>query len=472
MRKVYIKRALLNEDVTITDPTLAQQYLAVKKQMADKKMKRDQSMKTVNQIDNEINILEKNLIAIETKSNSASISSNKEKPAENQQQPTQQTAGTQPTPAANESVSDLLVPREYPTIDEYREAVILAIDEISNDGETLAYIHDDDIQESYELQESPEETARQIVDMDKWGTATQIVDMDKWGKDGEMDEDGYIGGDTQGKIIANRLTPIRKVQESVYSDILNNIENEISKLTSIKDFVAQFNDEEPNVDIDINIDTEDEDSYDEAPPEVLPAIPVETPEVAPLDLTQFKSPGVNVREIDNDIVFPSLEDKDYDNTSDEIEDVEKEEPFMPSEDDRIVDETLKAEDKKKPFVPSLLEDEEELETELDLMNYEDDDEPRDEYVFHIRANPELETEVIAKIYRDSEDDNWTARVVKGDEEPLQSMEFDHRLDKLEIIGYLADMYDEIEIIDPKEYEYLLDDKEKIDKEYYKDELEN
>ena len=67
MPKVYIKRKKLNEDINITDPTLAQQYLAVRKQIADKNTKKDQLMKSVNQIDSEINILEKNLIAIQTK---------------------------------------------------------------------------------------------------------------------------------------------------------------------------------------------------------------------------------------------------------------------------------------------------------------------------------------------------------------------------------------------------------------------
>lgn len=56
----------INEDVIIP-ATLSQQYLAVKKQIADRQTQKDQLMKQVNQKDNEINILTKNLIAIETK---------------------------------------------------------------------------------------------------------------------------------------------------------------------------------------------------------------------------------------------------------------------------------------------------------------------------------------------------------------------------------------------------------------------
>lgn len=65
--KVYIKRKRLNEDISINDPGLAQQYLAVKKQITDKNTKRNQLMRSVNQIDSEIDILNKNLIVIETK---------------------------------------------------------------------------------------------------------------------------------------------------------------------------------------------------------------------------------------------------------------------------------------------------------------------------------------------------------------------------------------------------------------------
>ena len=142
-------------------------------------------------------------------------------------------------------------------------------------------------------------------------------------------------------------------------------------------------------------------------------------------------------------------------------------PFELTEDEKLIDETLKIEEDKPPYVPELLE-KEDIENELELMNYEEDDEPQDEYVFHIKMDEGTEDEIIAKVYRDNEDDYWTVRVVKGDEEPLQSMKFDPVLDKLDIIGYLADMYNDVETIDHKEYEYLISDKDKVDKEYYED----
>lgn len=59
-------KKIINEDVTI--PTeLTQQYLNVKKQISDKMSQKDALMKQVTQKETEINILNKNLIAIEAK---------------------------------------------------------------------------------------------------------------------------------------------------------------------------------------------------------------------------------------------------------------------------------------------------------------------------------------------------------------------------------------------------------------------
>ncbi|MEK0338477.1 MAG: hypothetical protein QQN41_13695, partial [Nitrosopumilus sp.] len=102
MSKVFIKRKKLNENITITDPILAQQYLAVRKQMVDKKTKRDQLIRNVNQIDSELNLLEKNLIAIETKS------AQKTGEVNVQQQPKKQELQPAENLETNESLSEEL----------------------------------------------------------------------------------------------------------------------------------------------------------------------------------------------------------------------------------------------------------------------------------------------------------------------------------------------------------------------------
>jgi len=114
-------------------------------------------------------------------------------------------------------------------------------------------------------------------------------------------------------------------------------------------------------------------------------------------------------------------------------------------------------------------------------DFEDEDEEEDEninsdedslegdYVFALRVVDNNEEEdIIAKFYKDEDDDFWKARVVQGSEEPIESMQFDPDMDKVDIIDHLANMFDEVEEIDVDEYEDLLDDKEKVDDVFYDD----
>lgn len=421
-KKVYITRKKLNEEVTITDPTLAQQYLAVKKQIVDKTTKRDQLLRNANQIDSEINILNKNLIALETKA--VQQGGEKTVKSENQAQQNQAQNQTQPQQEVAESVEPMeenfnTLPKKYTDIDDYREEVISFIDKTFNDGESLVYLFDDILDIGFETQAPPSEVAKTIIGM-------------------ELNVRNKMQSKTN-----------ESLNESVYDDMISNIEKEFKKLSDIKDYIENYDREEEyetasTSDELIDIQPKDVDNDDNTEEYIIPPIPI-----GDEDDIEVTSPFT-----DDDNLVPDEEEVN----------LRKYDPFFPSTDERIVDETLKAED-KPPYVPDLVEAED-VETELELLNYEDEDQLVDEYLFHVRLNGESDREIIAKFYRDDEDDDWTVRVVKGDEEPLQSMQFDRRLDNLDIIGYLADMYDEVEIIDPKEYEYLLDDKEKVDAEYY------
>ncbi len=430
MPKVYITRKKLNEDVTITDPTLAQQYLAVKKQITDKMTKRDQVLRSANQIDSEINILNKNLIAIETKAVQQGGQATVKNPTENKQQAQVQ---NQPQQAQAQEVVESLetveenfntMPEKYNNIDDYREKVIKFIDETFNDGETLVYLFDDILDIGFETQADPSEVAKTIIGM-------------------ELKAKGKTG-------------PNESVNESVYDDMISGIEKELTKLSDIRGYIEDYDKDDEyqtastaDEVIDIEQNNIESDNEDEDEEYIIPPIYVGDEDENEVKYVETTNPFID------DDNFPE----------DEVDLEKDDDPFMPSEDDRIVDETLKVDEDKSPYIPDLVEAED-IETELEMLNYEDDDQPTDEYLFHVRLNPESDREIIAKFYRDDEDDDWTVRVVKGDEEPLQSMQFDKRLDKLAIIGYLADMYEEVEIIDPKEYEYLLDDKEKVDTEYY------
>lgn len=111
-------------------------------------------------------------------------------------------------------------------------------------------------------------------------------------------------------------------------------------------------------------------------------------------------------------------------------------------------------------------DREEFDEEEDV---EDEDSLEGDYVFAVKViDGDEEEDIIAKFYRDEEEDFWKARVVQGSEEPIESMQFDPEMEKLDIIEHLATIYDEVEEIDTDDYEEMLDDKEVIDDIFYDD----
>jgi len=405
--KVYMRTntRIINEDVAITDPTMAQQYLVVKKQITDKQSKKDMLMKQVNQVDNEINILQKNLLAIEMK---ATGQAQKQPKAEKTQQPAQQAQ----QPATNTAENQQQTSESFAPQFSFRDLVKQELANMDEDGNRLINEYADVVEALEKKGTSPEETALVILQLEyDWYDSEEEHQLAK-----QAWTESYIGGDTAGKVAANARTPIRRVDESVYDDINGLLDKELRKLSDIKGYIESIN----------NTTEDDNEPYSPVPENIY-----------------------NVQTDDQTDGVPSAMDV-----------------FAKTEEEEVIDETLKVED-KPPYVPPLVE-KEDIETELSMLDHEEEDEPIDNYVFHIRVNGGLDDEIIAKVYKEDEDDTWVVRVVKGDEEPLQSMQFDERLNKLDIIGYIADIYKDVEIIDHKEYEYLLDDKEKVDSEYYDD----
>jgi len=100
---------------------------------------------------------------------------------------------------------------------------------------------------------------------------------------------------------------------------------------------------------------------------------------------------------------------------------------------------------------------------------EEDDMDESDYVFAIRAEDSGgEEEIIAKFYKNSDDDFWKVRVVKGSEEPLESMQFDPDMDLVSILEKIVEIYDDVEEVDMDEYEDLLNDREEEDEKYEED----
>jgi len=134
----------------------------------------------------------------------------------------------------------------------------------------------------------------------------------------------------------------------------------------------------------------------------------------------------------------------------------------------------------------LIESMAEEETDLDVFADDVDDEAmlideplevepgeslEGDYVFTLLIEDENgEEDIIAKFYKNEDDDYWRVRVVQGDEEPLESMQFDPELEMVDIIEKIAEIpgYTAVEEMETQEYEDLLDDKEIIDNAFYDD----
>jgi hypothetical protein len=530
MKKVFIKR-FINEDINISDPALTQQYLAVEKQIADKQTKKAQQSKIINQIDNEINILQKNLIAIKQKDSSNQQKSqpsaenkqnnNNQHTQTNTNQVNQPTQTNQQNTQSNESYTGQL--KRSKKINNYREKVIDYIDKNFHDGETIVHEHEYLLLKCFNSQKSSKYAANIIMKLAK-------------------SNEGYIGGDNYNKSIANATTPIKehynylneleqlppKPKEQILKDLALLPKEKLNKLLLNTAYEGSLVRVRYLLDAGADVEVKDNDGqtalmiaswygYKEVVQVLLAAgadvevkdndgwtalmyaLKYKYKEIVQIlrNAGAKKSVKENLNEsVYNDVLnniqkeIDKLSDiKTYienydDNSQDDLqttlqsykdgvsdEVTNSKNPFTPSEDEKKVDETLKAEN-KEPFTPALIENKD-IENELEMMNYEEEDEQTDNYVFYIRVNSNEDNEIIAKVYKENIDDNWVLRVVKGDEEPLQSIEFDNRLNKLEIISYIADMFQEVEIMDPKEYEYLLNDKEKIDNTYYtKEKLED
>lgn len=107
----------------------------------------------------------------------------------------------------------------------------------------------------------------------------------------------------------------------------------------------------------------------------------------------------------------------------------------------------------------------------DVIDAEDAIEAEDsldgDYAFSVTIVDEDEEEdIIAKFYKDEDEDFWKARVVQGSEEPIESMQFDPDMNKVDIIEHLATIFDEVIEMDTDDYQEELDDKEYIDNNYY------
>jgi len=83
----------------------------------------------------------------------------------------------------------------------------------------------------------------------------------------------------------------------------------------------------------------------------------------------------------------------------------------------------------------------------------------EDYVFYVKINEE-DNEFIGKIFKISPDGDWYGIIKKGEDDSFEKISYEPEYDEIDIIEFLGDSYDNIEIIDIHEFnEYIEDDKE-------------
>ena len=134
-----------------------------------------------------------------------------------------------------------------------------------------------------------------------------------------------------------------------------------------------------------------------------------------------------------------------------------------------VDEIAELEDEEAPVVDVAADPVDDEVEDEEIVDAPEGESLEGDYVFTLEIEDEGEDEnIVAKFYKDEDDDYWKARVVQGSEEPIESMQFDPEMDKVDIIEKLGGMFDDVEEIQTEDYQEMLDDKEAIDSVFYDD----
>ena len=104
-----------------------------------------------------------------------------------------------------------------------------------------------------------------------------------------------------------------------------------------------------------------------------------------------------------------------------------------------------------------MEDEEEKKESKE--DYLDED-----YVFYVKVNDD-NNEFIGKIFKISPDGDWFGLVKKGDDDSFEKISYEPEYDEIDIVEFLGDSYDSIEIIDNHEFNDYIEDNEEIEESW-------
>jgi len=88
----------------------------------------------------------------------------------------------------------------------------------------------------------------------------------------------------------------------------------------------------------------------------------------------------------------------------------------------------------------------------------------EDFVFYVKVNDEG-NEFIGKIFKVRPDGDWFGLVKKGKSDTFQKISYEPEYDEMDIIKFLGENYDEVEIIDRHEYNDFIEEDEEVEESW-------
>jgi len=102
------------------------------------------------------------------------------------------------------------------------------------------------------------------------------------------------------------------------------------------------------------------------------------------------------------------------------------------------------------------DDTEELDDDKDITDVHD--EIDEEKVFYVEIK-DADSNFTGKIYKLFDDGDWRAKVVEGNSETFEKLNYDPDWDEFDIIAFLRENYDDAELLDKSEFNDIIEDKD-------------
>jgi hypothetical protein len=115
-------------------------------------------------------------------------------------------------------------------------------------------------------------------------------------------------------------------------------------------------------------------------------------------------------------------------------------------------------DDEEDVMPDYVDDDELDDDNVERASIESDDEwENDNSVFYVLIEDDAKGQIVLKVYRVSLDDDWLIDVKFGENESLDHMAFDSEYEKVQILDYIAELFDDVEEITENQYNEIIDE---------------